>query len=162
MKDIHKLPISQLQAELNQLRGFRDWEKSLYAQDLIKEIDFLKKIPDGKYCKIIGVCAKENDFVDSGGCWKRTNNFVKSFENGEIVCTCNENEAKLFNDDIDGTRCMKELIKNGMTHILVWYYNRFNCTCMKIQYPSEYWECNGHLEPLLLHHTVSEYHQNPY
>lgn len=162
LKPLSERPLRRLEAELNKIRGFRDWEKSLYAQDLIKEIDLLKKIPDGKYCKIIGVRARGDDFVDCCGAFHANNNFVKDFKNGNIEYTYNGSEAKMFTDDVEGTKCMRKLIMCGMTHILVWYYDRHNCEAEVMHYPNENWWKCGNLEPLLLHHTVSEYYQNPY
>lgn len=153
--------LHSLETQLNKMRGRRDWEKSPVAQELMKKIDILKKSPDGKYCIIITLESDDPDeFITYAGSFRQPNRYVKSFKNGKVKYTYNEAEAKKFCDDIEGTKCMRQCIEDGATHILVWTYDDFQLRFQCINYPNEHW-C-GNFQPLLMHHTVSEYHENSY
>lgn len=155
--------LHSLETQLNQMRGRYGWENTQTAKDLIEKIDILRESPNGEYCIIIALeIDNPDEFVTYAGSFKQPNRYVKSFENGKVKYTYDEAEAKKFCYDVEGTKCMRQCIKDGATHILVWTYKDWELMVQCINYPNEHWKNNDNLQPILMHHTVKEYFENKY
>lgn len=156
--------LASLESELNKLRGYYNWELNPYAQSLMRQIDELRKYPIKNSIIIALEIEKgDEDAVYYGGVLSHygyVNRYVKEYKNDKVKYTYDEEEAKRFTSDEEGTACMRACIKDGATHIVVWEYERnvqkFQC----IHYPNEHW--NQQFQPLLMHHDVKDYEENKY
>lgn len=150
--------------ELNKLRGRKGWETSETAKRLMKEVYLQEKMSTygiDECCKLVGVMAGRDEMVTYNGGWDSPNRYVESYKDDIVSYTYDEKNAKFFFDEVEATKCMRDMLRGGMTHILVWYYNKAGSnTCQTIQYPNEHWSRN--FQPVLLKTSVAEYQDNPY
>lgn len=81
--------------------------------------------------------------------------FVKSFKDGKLKTTNNENEAYKFRDDDECTACMEFIIKNEHP----WTIALWDDVGQMVAYPNEHWWKNNNLMPSLMHRTVTEFNE---
>ena len=81
--------------------------------------------------------------------------FVKSFKDGKLETTNNEDEAYKFKDDDECTACMEFIIKNEHP----WTIALWDDVGQMVAYPNENWGKNNNLMPSLMHRTVADFHK---
>ena len=101
-----------------------------------------------KYAKL--VIAKDPEYHSDGsawhsywGGWNDNRYFVKSFIDGHVELSKNENEAYKFHDDRECDECMAKLI---MEHH-VWTIAIWDDGSQCVHYPNNNWYNNDFLEP---------------
>lgn len=84
--------------------------------------------------------------------------YVKSFEDGRLEITKNEEEADVFFSDKLVDECMQYIITNKKPWtISIWEYNGNKAVSECVHYPNEHWWNNKNLQPSLMNKSVADW-----